>query len=165
MKGLFVVAYLVHSLKNHTICAILYITGFCSLYRGKRGGKCGNMTECKSLLKDISYQVIKGRDDRRVSSVIYNSNQVEKPYKARPPLLEMGNYIGYIVVHFPILQRQRILNLTKLAGFLFLAEHPFGLYSISFADFINPAWVYPDNAGNVALGFSLTGQPDNIAEY
>ncbi len=78
MKGLFVVAYLVHSLKNHTICAILYITGFCSLYRGKRGGKCGNMTECKSLLKDISYQVIKGRDDRRVSSVIYNSNQVEK---------------------------------------------------------------------------------------
>ena len=36
------------------------------------------MTECKSLLKDISYQVIKGRDDRRVSSVIYNSNQVEK---------------------------------------------------------------------------------------
>ena len=36
------------------------------------------MTECKSLLKDISYQVIKGSDDRSVSSVVYNSDQVEK---------------------------------------------------------------------------------------
>lgn len=36
------------------------------------------MTECKSLLKDISYRIIKGRDDRQVSSVVYNSNLVEK---------------------------------------------------------------------------------------
>lgn len=35
------------------------------------------MTDCKSLLKDIDYKVIRGSVDREVSSVVYNSNRVE----------------------------------------------------------------------------------------
>lgn len=36
------------------------------------------MVECKSLLKDITYEVIRGNDERQVSAVVYNSNKVEK---------------------------------------------------------------------------------------
>lgn len=36
------------------------------------------MVECKSLLKDISYEVIRGSEKRHVSSVVYNSNRVTK---------------------------------------------------------------------------------------
>lgn len=36
------------------------------------------MTNCKELLKELEYTVLKGSVDRPVSSVVYNSNQVEK---------------------------------------------------------------------------------------
>ncbi|MGN0132705.1 MAG: UDP-N-acetylmuramoyl-L-alanyl-D-glutamate--2,6-diaminopimelate ligase [Lachnospiraceae bacterium] len=36
------------------------------------------MTDCKSLLKDIEYKVLKGSTDRQISSVVYNSDNVEK---------------------------------------------------------------------------------------
>ena len=36
------------------------------------------MVECKSLLKDISYEVIRGSEKRHVSSVVYNSDRVTK---------------------------------------------------------------------------------------
>lgn len=36
------------------------------------------MTDCKSLLKNIEYRVLRGSTDRQVSSIVYNSNNVEK---------------------------------------------------------------------------------------
>lgn len=46
--------------------------------QGEKGGKRDNMTDCKSLLKNIEYKVLSGTVDRQVSSVVYNSNNVEK---------------------------------------------------------------------------------------
>ena len=45
---------------------------------GEKSGKRDDMTDCKSLLKDIDYKVLQGSTQKQISSVVYNSNNVEK---------------------------------------------------------------------------------------
>ncbi len=94
----------------------------------------------------------------------YSSQGRKKPYEAWPPLLEMGNDIGYIIVHFSNPTKAKDIEPDETCLFLSLAEHVSGFNPVLFADFINLAGVYPDTAGNGGLGLALAGQTDNFTE-